>query len=287
MSKKGRVRGIGSPFDIQWSSCSNNKPFLFDWSDKESDFDIFIDYAILDSFKYPKKNNLPKFGWLCESISIFENLYLTILYNYKKIFNHIDYIFTSDEYLLSLDHRFKFCYSCSNIPWTSKDKWKIYKKNKNTSIICSDKKMCNLHKLRQKIAEENKDKFDIYGGYLNSPKTGEKINGFYNKENALKEYMFSVVVQNNNRPHSFGELLTDCFAFGTIPIYLGNPKIGLFFDSDGIISINSEEELKSLSLNEDLYNSKYEHIKNNLEIINSMEISDDYLYKQCMKLMEV
>ena len=287
MLKKGKVRGIGSPFNLEWSSCSNIKPSYFEWSDQESDFDVFIDYAILEAYKHQNKKNVLKFGWLCESISIFENLYLNILYNYKNIFNHIDYIFTSDEQLLSLDHRFKFCYSCSNIPWTSKDKWKIYNKTKKVSMICSEKKLCKLHEKRQRIAEKNKNSVDIYGGFLNSPKTGEKIDGFYNKENALKDYMFSIVVQNNDKPHFFAELLTDCFAFGTIPIYVGNPKINLFFDAKGIICINSENELDNLVLSEELYNSKYEHIKNNLEIIKNMEISDDYLYKQCLKLMEI
>lgn len=287
MLKKGKVRGIGSPFNIEWSSCSNNKPTLFDWSDQESDFDIFIDYGILESQKYQKKNNVLRFGWLCESITIFNNLYNYIKYNYKKIFLNIDYIFTSDQYLLSLDHRFKFAYSCSNIPWTSKEKWKIYKKNKIVSMICSEKKLCNMHKKRQDIAEKYKDKIDLYGGFLNSPKSGEKIDGFYNKENALKDYMFSIVVQNNKEPHFFAELLTDCFAFGTIPIYFGNKKIGKFFDDKGIIILDEDKDIDNLDLTEDLYFSKMDAIKNNLNKLYDMKMSDDYLYEQCINLMEV
>ena len=287
MLKKGKVRGIGSPFNLEWSSCSYNKPKFFEWSDKESDFDIFIDGSILDSHKYNKKNNIPKFGWLCESITIFNKLYEYIKLNYKNIFNSIDYIFTSDEYLLSLDHRFKYCYSCSNIPWTPKDKWQIYKKNKFISMICSEKNFCEMHKKRQLIAEKYKNKIDIYGGFLNSPKSGENINGFYNKENALKDYMFSIVVQNNDKPYSFGELLTDCFAFGTIPIYFGNKKINEFFDDKGMIILDNHEDIDNLILNEDLYFSKINNIKNNLQKIHELEMSDDFLYQQCLKLMEI
>ncbi len=287
MLKKGKVRGIGSPFNLEWSSCSNKKPTLFNWSNEESDFDIFIDSAILESKNFSKKNNTLKFGWICESTSIFENLYKYFLVNYKKIFNDIDFIFTADQHLLSLDHRFKFSYACSNLPWTKKEDWKIYNKTKKTSMICSEKKLCKMHFLRQHIAEKNKDKVDIYGGFLGSPKTGENFDGFYKKENALKEYMFSIVVQNNNKPHFFAELLTDCFAFGTIPIYLGNPQIGNFFDVNGIIIVNNENDIDKLELNEDLYYSKIDAMKNNLNKIHEMKMSDDYLYEQCLKLMEI
>ena len=287
MPKKGKVKGIGSPFEICFSSCSNNKPTLFDWSNEDSDFYILIDYSILDCHKYPKVKNIPKIGWLCESTTIFNNLYNILKYDYKKIFNNIDYIFTSDEYLLSLDPRFKFCYSCSNIPWLKKENWSIYKKTKKCSMICSEKSMCKLHNIRKNIAKNNIDKFDLFGGFLNSPYTGEKYDGFYKKENALKDYMFTVVVQNNNQPYFFAEMLTDCFAFGTIPIYLGNPKIDLFFDANGIISINSEEDMNKIVVDEDLYYSKMESIKNNLEKLNCMKMSDDYLYEQCLKLMEI
>ena len=86
MPKKGKVKGIGSPFNLDFSSCSNNKPKLFDWSNEDSDFSVFMDYSILDCYKYPKIKNIPKFGWLCESITIFQNLYDKIKYDYKKIF---------------------------------------------------------------------------------------------------------------------------------------------------------------------------------------------------------
>jgi hypothetical protein len=127
----------------------------------------------------------------------------------------------------------------------------------------------------------------LFGGFLNSPYTGEKYDGFYKKDNALKDYMFTVVIQNNNQPYFFAEMLTDCFSFGTIPIYLGNPKIDLFFDSNGIISIGSEEDLDKIVLNEELYWSRFDGVKNNFQKLQTMEMSDDYLYQQCLKLMEV
>jgi hypothetical protein len=45
----------------------------------------------------------------------------------------------------------------------------------------------------------------------------------------------SFAFENANYPGAFCEKLTDFFATGTIPIYWGNPDIGEFFDTNGII----------------------------------------------------
>jgi hypothetical protein len=282
---KEKVKVVGEPFNFEWSSCSNQKPKLFEWTKDEADLCVYIDYSITDNKpKIKKTEKSLNIGWLCESLTINYNLYNFIKNNYNKIFQQFDFIFTCDKYLLSLDHRFKFSYACSNMPWLEKDKWSIYKKSKNISMICSVKKMCSLHLQRQKIADKFLNYIDVFGGYLNSPLTGEKYADFYNKDNALKDYMFSIVVQNNNQPHFFAELLTDCFAYGTIPIYLGNPEINKFFNDDGIIVLNNEFDIENI--NSDLYYSKIKSIEENLDKIKEMPMSDDYLYTQYISLME-
>lgn len=283
--EKPKVRAIGAPFNIEWSSCSDEKPTLFEWTNEDSDLCVYIDYAILNNFKsINKKKNALNIGWLCESITISYSLYNQIRNNYLKLFEKYDYIFTSDKYLLSLDGRFRFAYSCSNIPWLKRNKWNIYSKNKLCSMICSVKQMCSLHLKRQAIADKFINKINLFGGYLDSPLTGDKYGDFYAKDNALKDYMFSIVVQNNNKPYFFAELLTDCFAYGTIPIYLGNPEIDKFFNLDGIIVLN--EDFNFDIITEDLYHSKMNAIQDNLNRIKEMPMSDDYLYSQYISLLE-
>lgn len=283
MSKRGTLKVFGAPFNIEHSSCSNIKPTLFDWTKEDSDIEVFIDYSVIqESFSIPKKQSVLRVGWLCESTTIYDNLYEYIKYNYKHIFSSLDFVFTSDKYLLSLDSRFKFAYSCSNIPWTPRDRWGIYPKTKKCSMICSNKKLCKEHLYRHSVAQIYKDKIDIYGGAFDSPLTGERYDNFYKKENALKDYMFSIVIQNNFNSYFFAELLTDCFAYGTIPIYLGSPDIGSFFDESGIIQYEGGFDVGTL--NEELYNSKMDAINNNMEKIKSMPMSDDYLYEQCTNI---
>ena len=48
MSRRGKVKAFGAPFDIKYSSCSNLKPTLFDWDAYESDIHVYIDYAIIN-----------------------------------------------------------------------------------------------------------------------------------------------------------------------------------------------------------------------------------------------
>jgi predicted nucleic acid-binding Zn ribbon protein len=52
-----------------------------------------------------------------------------------------------------------------------------------------------------------------------------------NKLDGLKDYMFSIVVENSIYPKYYTEKITDCFATGTVPIYYGDKSIGEDFNS--------------------------------------------------------
>ena len=96
--------------------------------------------------------------------------------------------------------------------------------------------------------------------------------------------MFSVTFENGVYDKYYTEKITDCFATGTIPIYWGSKKIGEDFDINGIIFY---DDLKNISdLNEDLYYSKMDHIKNNFEKVIKLESSDDIIYKKIIKYIK-
>ena len=69
------------------------------------------------------------------------------------------------------------------------------------------------------------------------------------KLDALKEYRFQVVIENENSKHWFTEKVCDCFATGTIPIYYGTSSITDFYNSEGIIQFSSADELESILKN--------------------------------------
>ena len=51
------------------------------------------------------------------------------------------------------------------------------------------------------------------------------------------------VFENGQYETYFTEKLLDCFATGTIPVYLGAPDIGNYFNKDGIIDLTDEFEV--------------------------------------------
>jgi len=55
--------------------------------------------------------------------------------------------------------------------------------------------------------------------------------------------MFSVVVENDFEANWFTEKIVDAFRTYTVPIYLGAPKIGRYFDEGGIIIVKDADEL--------------------------------------------
>ncbi len=77
--------------------------------------------------------------------------------------------------------------------------------------------------------------------------------------------MFSITIENSKEDYMFTEKLIDCFLTGTIPIYYGCPSIGNFFNSNGIIMIDSLEDLSTIlpTLNEELYNNMRPYIEEN------------------------
>jgi len=62
------------------------------------------------------------------------------------------------------------------------------------------------------------------------------------KVDGLKDYAFSVAVENGRVPDYFSEKLIDCFLTGTVPIYWGVPTVGKWFNMDGILRFETVEE---------------------------------------------
>jgi hypothetical protein len=85
--------------------------------------------------------------------------------------------------------------------------------------------------------------------------------------------MFSVVVENGMYESYYTEKILDCFATGTIPVYLGSPDIANYFNSDGIIQLSDEFEVS-----EEIYHSKMDAIVENLEKVKQVEVLEDFIY---------
>jgi hypothetical protein len=146
---------------------------------------------------------------------------------------------------------------------------KIYEKTKMISMIASNKRMCEGHVKRLGWVERIGDQLDLYG---------RGFNEIADKEEGLCDYMFSVAIENGEYETYFTEKLLDCFATGTIPVYLGAPDIGDHFNKDGIIDLTEEFEVS-----EEIYYSKMDAIKENLEKAKEIEVLEDFIYRRYLQ----
>jgi len=206
-----------------------------------------------------------KYAWILESKYIKSRIVEEVERNLQDYLNTFDIIFTHNQQLLKLDSKFKWCPAQGF--WIQEPK--IYKKTKMISMISSNKSMTEGQRLRLRWLEMIGDQIDVYG---------RGINEISLKEEGLCDYMFSVVVENGFYESYFTEKILDCFASGTIPVYMGSPDIDNYFNSEGIIPLTEE-----FDVSEDIYYDKMEAIKDNLERVRQYEILEDFIYLNYFK----
>ena len=263
-------------FSLSQSTCSVFSPRFFNWSAEFCETQVYFDEAIVEGANLPFHSR--KYGWLAESIAHRPDIYEYLLNNYERVLEQYVAIFTSSRQLLELDPRFVFCYSGSNIPWIKPEERRIYPKSKTCSMIASPIVVTHGHRLRQEAAMRFRPHLDLFGGALGSPEVRDADNRYHsNKLPMLKDYMFSIVMENARYSTYFTEKIMDCFVSGTVPVYWGSPDIGRYFNSDGIIEL--DKSFDPTDLTPELYNSKLSAIRENFERACAMMMADDYLYQ--------
>ncbi|MFL0773870.1 MAG: glycosyltransferase family 10 [Prochlorococcus sp.] len=237
----------------------------FEWTNDDSSAEgtFYIDNTINDGINDGRKGL--KYLWLLESKYIKQGLVESIISNQQMVENTYETIFTHDQRLLTLGDKYKW------VPaqgfWI-KDA-KIYEKSKMISMISSNKRMCEGHLKRLEWVDRIGDQLDLYG---------RGFNEIALKEEGLCDYMFSVAIENGQYGTYFTEKILDCFATGTIPVYLGAPDIEDHFNMDGIITLSDEFEVS-----EDIYYEKMDAIQDNLERVKKMEVLEDFIWENYFK----
>jgi len=237
-----------------------NIKWVIDGQEKDS---FYPNQAVDQVFGKTKSGK--EYAWLNESKAIDQHSYNVLNARLGEYLHRFDKIFTHDK---SIYDQFKNAHfvplSCV---WIKEPK--IYSKNKLVSMISSNKQMCEGHRIRIGWVEKLKDKLDLYGNGFNP---------ISEKEQGLVDYMFSVAIENDVYESCFTEKILDCFATGTIPIYLGPPDIGDFFNLDGIIMLNDNFNINDLT--PELYYSKIEAIKDNFERVKEYDFVENYMYRK-------
>ena len=112
--------------------------------------------------------------------------------------------------------------------WLRDEDINIHEKSKVVSCVFSWKNWNPYHRMRFRVYDRLKDdgRVDFYGSGC------EKEIEF--KIDALKDYMFSIVIENCVESGYFTEKILDCFLTGTIPVYVGSRDTSNYFDENGI-----------------------------------------------------
>jgi len=159
--------------------------------------------------------------------------------------------------------------------------YQVYEsKPKNISFITSNKTMTEGHKFRldcvQSILNTNSNLVDIFG---------KGINEITGKIEGLKDYKFSITIENGTHDNYFTEKILDCFLTGVIPIYKGCANISEFFDMNGIITFNTIDELHDIvtTLTDSDYDVRKEAIQRNFELAKTYAYNNDQLFEKFFK----
>ena len=165
---------------------------------------------------------------------------------YEYVEQHPDYfkaIFTHDSRLLKLPNA--HLYLWGNV-WCVTDS----EKNKGISLMCSWKNWCPLHQLRLNLANyyDHRPEVDVFGNF----RPTDDHDHWIDARLAHEHYKFAIVVENDIDELWFTEKILNCFSTKTVPIYIGATEIWRFFNENGIIRANSEDDVKRIVAELDL-----------------------------------
>ena len=140
-----------------------------------------------------------------------------------KIFNWRFYkILSKNQNLIKNINNGKFFYFGSTF-LSNLSEIDISKKNM-ASLIASAQNQHPGHKLRHEVVEHiQKFKIDI-------AVIGRGYKPFEKKEDGLKSYKYSIIIENSSEDNYFTEKLVDACLLETVPIYWGAPNISEYFD---------------------------------------------------------
>ena len=195
--------------------------------------------------------------------------------HFPRIIDRFRAVFTHDSILLA-----QFPDVCRMIPggctWIGGShgggEARLYAKTRLVSMVSSTKSLCPLHLFRYQLAQ----------ALTHDPAVAVFIarpGAYFKTIETLADFRYSVVVENHQDDYFFTEKLLNCFATGTVPVYLGARKIHEFFDRDGVIPFQSWDELRAIlpSLGDQDYQSRRAALQTNLERVRDFDCTEDFM----------
>lgn len=222
--------------------------FPAEYGNGSGELNFYVDNKVILQEQPDAGNSI---ALLVEPRAIIPGIYGWMQENYSRF----KYVFTFDSILLSaLPNAKMLIYGqiTAEFPDDPKDK--------NISMVCSNKDFCNGHLNRQRVAKSLKGIIDTYGQFDGG--------SFADDKDIYSGYRFNIAMENYADGYYFTEKICNCFASRIVPIYLGCPHITEFFNPDGIIRVEYVDDMKGvvervLQDPEGEYNKRLEAIEDN------------------------
>lgn len=228
-----------------------------------------------------------RFAMLTESRAIKPDSYKKFMRHKNYIENEFEAVFTYDYEILNTISNAKFVPFCAEY-WYGKIDSAVklspenyLHKSKNISILSSYKHKSQLHRIRRNLAIKCRDSglADSYGTFDGG--------AYVTPESTLKDYRYSIIIENDITPLFFTEKLTNCFAAQTIPVYLGATEIDEFFNADGIMkfSVNDADNIQAIlkACTPDEYMRRLPAILDNYERVRNYKDTIEYMYTHYLR----
>ena len=253
---------------------SPNTNWIRDIHSTDYDVAIFTDRM---GYVVEPDNSKINYLWLIEPPMINGENYSKvneISHKFKKVFSH-------NYSIKDRIKNFEYIPHCGT--WLRNGDIGLHDKTKTVSFIYSDKQWNPGHRLRHNFANVLREKnisVDHFGSGSNKP--------IEFKIDALKDYRFSLVMENSVQDDYFTEKIIDCFLTGTIPIYWGTKNITKYFDENGIIMLphlnewdfNFELAIELInSLDENYYNQRLTSITKNFNTAQKYMHPESFILK--------
>ncbi len=250
------------------------EPDFFNWyrgSAKRGDIIVITEsgYHLVDTFKEPIKILM-----IIESPLINPDLYKAL--TFKKNYNKFTYILTFNKDLVKVNPE-KFIWYPFGGCWILEEHRKVYPKSKGVSIIASNKRITDGHILRHDAIKSFRDRIQgVYG------------NGYHfiqSKLEALHEFRYSIVIENDNNDAMFSEKIIDCFLTGVIPIYWGCKSIADYFNPTGVLVFNNLAELDQclITATENYYNNNMAAVNENFIKAAQYALPENWIWENFLK----
>lgn len=272
-------------YENMMDNIATSRYFIWDKYNFNLPVHFYLHNSMLETMGNPNK----RYGLFIESESITPATYKIFEKN-KGLEKDFDLIFTHTEKFLDKFENARLLPYCARLWCSLKDPsdknnnpikdW-LELKHKNISIVSSNKKMCKLHYLRIDWANKCKQYgwADTFGNFDGGP--------CIPIEESLKNYRYSIAIENQIEPYWFTEKIVNCFATMTIPVYIGATKIDTFFNPDGIIQIQPKDynNLETIinRCTKEFYEERINIILENYYKAFQFENINDYMYEKFLK----